>query len=136
MNNIDWHRCRARIEHEDRLLNSRTSLFLVVNSIGGVAARIMPSYASSLLIICVMLVANVLWLFVGLQTSRAISSLTSLYIHEASDPIDDVVRSSLDWWPRKLRSTKILGIYIPITLTLGWLAGLIMLIVAGADSLS
>jgi hypothetical protein len=96
----------------------------------------MPSYASSLLIICVMLVANVLWLFVGLQTSRAISSLTSLYIHEASDPIDDVVRSSLDWWPRKLRSTKILGIYIPITLTLGWLAGLIMLIVAGADSLS
>ena len=52
------------------------------------------------------------------------------YIREANDPIDRIVRESMKKWPRRMRSTDILGIYIPIIVTSGWIIGFGMVFVS------
>lgn len=124
----DWKRCRARIEHEDSLLNNRTNLFLVVNGLGAVAVGLTSDNPSDIVMVVVIILANILWIIGSSQTTAVLKALTTEYINWANDPIDDIVRKSMKPWPRWMRNTSILGRYIPIIVTLGWCIGLYMLI--------
>jgi hypothetical protein len=123
----DWERCRARIEHEDNLLNNRTNLFLVVNGLGAVAVGLTTDKSSDIVMVLVILLANVFWIIGASQTASVLKALTTEYIKGANDPIDEVVRKSMRRWPRWMRNTSILGRYIPYVVTIGWGIGLYIL---------
>jgi len=126
----DWGKCRDRIEHEDNLLNNRANLFLVVNGLGAVAVGLTSGRLSDVVMVVVILFANVLWLIGSWQTSGVLKSLTTLYVESANDPIDEVVRKSMERWPLWIRNTHILGVYIPLIITLGWGVGLVMILLS------
>jgi len=127
----DWERCRARIEHEDNLLNSRTNLFLVVNGLGAVAVGLTSDRSSDIVMVVVILIANIFWIIGSSQTVSVLKTLTTEYINGANDPIDSAVRDSMHPWPRWIRNTSILGRYIPIVVTIGWVIGMFMLLKQG-----
>jgi len=124
---IDWVRCRARIEHEDGLLNDRTNIYLVVNGILAAAAALTHANRIAVIIGIVSILANLLWLSTGIQTASVIRSLTANYIEKADDPVDKIVRESIKCWPGMFRCTYILGIYMPALVLFGWLIGFITL---------
>ncbi len=128
LDNIDPVRCRARIEHEDGLLNQRTGLFLTANGPGSVAVGLIPSAAADLVLVLVVIIANILWLLAGVQTVCALRGLTTIYIAKANDRVDGIVRNSLAWAPRWLNVSNILGLHIPLIVTVGWIVGLAMLV--------
>jgi len=125
---IDWNRFRARIEHEDHLLNSRVNVFLITNGLGATAIGSANGVAARLAIAGVMLVVCLLLSLCTLQTAFAIRSLTLIYIRQAQDPIDQCVRRSLAWFPRRVASTPILGVWLPLVVSAAWLVGLVVLI--------
>ncbi len=129
----DWSRCRARIEHEDNLLNNRTNLFLVVNGLGAVAVGLTSDKSSDIVMAIVISLANIFWIIGSSQTVSVLKALTTEYIKGADDPIDYIVRKSMHPWPRWIRNTSILGRYIPIIVTIGWWIGLYMLTVSSGD---
>jgi len=129
----DWNRCRARIEHEDNLLNNRANLFLVVNSLGAVAVGITSDNLSDAVMIIVILISNIFWIIGASQSVAVLKNLTTEYIKNAKDPIDWHVRNSMHFWPRWMRNTSILGRYIPCVVTLGWGIGLCMLLISTWD---
>ena len=128
----DWKRCRARIEHEDDLLNSRTNLFLVVNGLGAVAVDLTSDKPSDIVMVVVILLANLFWIIGSSQSVSVIRALTDEYIDGADDPIDRVVRKSMRSWPKWMKNTSILGIYIPFIVTIGWSIGLYLLIASNS----
>ena len=129
----DWDRCRARIEHEDNLLNNRTNLFLVVNGLGAVAVGLTTDKSSDIVMVVVILLANIFWIIGASQTTSVLKALTTEYINGANDPIDEVVRRSMGRWPRWMRNTSILGRYIPYVVTIGWGIGLYMLVISSSN---
>lgn len=58
-NEIDAPRFRARIEHEDNLLNQRTGLFLTANGLGAVAVGLNSIHNADLLFVVVAILVNV-----------------------------------------------------------------------------
>ena len=129
----DWDCYRARIEHEDNLLNNRTNLFLVVNGLGAVAVGLTTDKSSDIVMVVVILLANVFWIIGASQTTSVLKALTTEYINGANDPIDEVVRRSMGRWPRWMRNTSILGRYIPYVVTIGWGIGLYMLVISSSN---
>ena len=127
----DWNRCRARIKHEDHLLNNRTNLFLVVNGLGAVAIGLTQETPAAIMMTVVILLANIFWIIGCSQSVCVLKTLTSEYIQHADDPIDDLARKSMLPWPRWMRNTSILGRYIPILITLSWGITLYILIFSG-----
>ena len=122
-------RLRHRLEHEGRLLNSRTNMFLVANGLGAVALGLGGVPGAAVLVVLV--VANGLWFLCGLQTRSAIRSLTLLYFAEKKtghicDPVDDAVREGLRWVPRNCHTTDILGVWMPLLVTGAWVAGVLI----------
>lgn len=130
----DWDKCRSRIEHEDNLLNNRASLFLVVNGLGAVAVGLTSDKQSDIVMVIVILIANVLWLIGSSQSANVLKNLTTTYMENANDPIDQLVRDSMKVWPRWIRNTSILGIYIPLLISLGWGVGLIMILLSSSGA--
>lgn len=126
---IDWVKYRARIEFEDGLLNERVNVFLVLNGLGAGALGLSKEYTVQIMIAIVVIAVNLLLWLCTFQTVLVIRNLTSEYILSANDPIDDRVRQTMKRWPRKIRPTYILGVWLPLVLLLGWLVGLILLIV-------
>jgi len=126
---IDWHRFRARIEHEDNLLNSRVNVFLISNGLGATAVGLAGAPGAQLAIAGVMVIVCLLLYLCTLQTAMVICSLTTEYIDEAQDPIDQRVRESLKWLPRQMRSTFILGVWVPAVVSAAWLVGLVALVI-------
>ena len=127
---VDWNKYRKRIEYEDGLLNARVNVFLILNGLGAAALGLSKDYTAQIIIAVVVIAVNLLLWLCTLQTALVIRNLNSEYIHDANDPIDKRVRQSLKWLPRGLRSTAILGVWLPLVLFIGWIVGLIMLIAA------
>jgi len=123
MNNIDYQRFRARIEHEDNLLNQRTGLFLTANGLGAVAVGLNTLAGAGLLLVAVATLVNLFWLLCGIQNAMVLKSLTSSYIENADDAVDAIVRNSTDCIPVFLNPSSILGIYLPVAILAGWIFG-------------
>ena len=126
----DWNKYRSRIEHEDNLLNARVNVFLVLNGLGAAALGLTKGYGGQIFVATTIVVVNILLALCTIQTAFVIRDLTTEYITKANDPIDKRVRHSLRWLPRRLRSTFILGVWLPLVMIVAWGVGLVMLIVA------
>ena len=55
----------SRIEYEDGLLNTRTGIFLVSNSLPGVAAQGKSHSAVNFIMICFSIIICLLWIIAG-----------------------------------------------------------------------
>ena len=124
-NEIDVNKFRARIEHEDNLLNQRTGLFLTANGLGAVAVGLNSIYNADLLFIVVVILVNLFWLLCGIQNVLVLKSLTTIYISTTNDSIDDIVRNSTKPIPILLNPTNLLGLFLPAVILMGWLVGIL-----------
>ena len=127
-------RFRERIAYEDGLLNTRTSLFLVVNGLVAVAVRIDSNISSTVMIMSVAIIINSLWLVTAHKSLSVIKGLTVNYLDRAlkdeefeEDEVEKIVQESLHL-PLWLRPTNILCHYIPFSVFLGWLIGFIVFV--------
>jgi len=123
---VDWERCRARIEHEDKLINNRANLFLVFNGMGAVVVDQISTNSADLFMAITIVCANILWLFSSSQSVQINRALTKVHVEEAHDPVDKVARLAVGGWPQWLKSTNIMGLYLPLLLTSGWLIAIFM----------
>src|SRR5436190_9148853 len=114
---------RNRIEKEDTLLNSRTSIFLTVNGLWVAAVLISTDLNGRVIVAFVGTIISFLWVMCLRKTQKVISELTKEYRREApDDPVERIVQEALGhpaWW--RPRPTTILGIYLPWLSFLAWL---------------
>ena len=123
---VDWERCRARIEHEDKLLNNRANLFLVFNGMGAVVVDHLAMNSADLLMAIIIVCADVLWIIGSTQSVFIMQALNKVHIEEAHDPVDRVARLAVAGWPEWIKATYIVGLYLPLVLTAGWLIAIFM----------
>ncbi len=119
---FDWNAYRKRIEHEDALLNARVNILLVASGLAAASSGLAESDRAIGLIVFVALLTSMLLTLCTVQTAVLIRRLTTEYIKNASDPVDGRVREHLAWVPRGLRSTFILGVWLPVVVTAAWFA--------------
>lgn len=125
MQDFDKRVFRARIEHEDNLLNQRTALFLTANGLGAVAVGIGSPGGGFVLFISIASIVNVLWILCGVQSVLVLKGLTAIYIEQTNDPVDQLVRRSITSFPIALNPSNLLGLYLPVVIFIGWLLGAI-----------
>lgn len=125
MQDFDKRVFRARIEHEDNLLNQRTALFLTANGLGAVAVGIGSPGGGFALFISIASIVNVLWILCGVQSVLVLKGLTAIYIEQTNDPVDQLVRRSITSFPIALNPSNLLGLYLPVVIFIGWLLGAI-----------
>ena len=127
MDNLDFSKLRARIEHEDKLLNQRTAIFLTANGLGAVAIGLNTLEKADILLVVVASVVNILWLLCGIQNVLVLKNLTTEYIQNSKDAIDAIVRKSTICIPLAFNPSNILGIYLPLVVLAAWLVGFVYL---------
>ena len=123
---VDWERCRARIEHEDKLVNNRANLFLVFNGMGAVVVDHLSLNNADLLMAIIIICANILWVIGSTQSVLITQALTKVHMEEAHDPVDRVARQAVLGWPQWIKATYIVGVYLPLVLTAGWLIAIFL----------
>ena len=121
--NIDYYLNRR--EKEDGLLNTRTSLILITNSIAAVAVGITDSVIIVTIITISTVCIDALWVKCSFEASRFIGLLTYEIKREKIPlPDEDLWRDEIKgkrfipWGP-----TTIIGKIIPVILLLAWIFG-------------
>ena len=119
---------RRRVEYEDQLLNSRTSVVLTLNGLIAVAASLsLPGYAR-LVTVLIIIIINLLWIVCSLDAQHFIHSL-SAKIHESGQaPIDEKYRKEVQKSRFRIGSTLFMSLIVPILLLGGWILGLVLTI--------
>jgi hypothetical protein len=115
---------RERITREDGLLNSRTSIFLVLNGLAAVAATNLGKNTNHYcwLASALAVVVNLLWFYCSRQSLRVLAAVTRCYLKVASnEPVEKLVQQVLGshhlWRP-----SAILGVCLPGLAVVSWLA--------------
>jgi hypothetical protein len=134
---------RKRIEFEDGLLNSRTSVFLIVNSLWLAAIGIGIDQNLRLGVVVFGLIVSLIWLICSLQSFLVIRGLTKVYLTLIKTGgtfyADDIVQNQLSrpkWIfvknPNRLkgirRTLKRIRLWLrPTNLLAVWLPGLFLI---------
>lgn len=115
----DKHALRQRIEYEDGLLNTRTGIFLVANSLLGVANQLRPD----VILVGFSCVISALWLIVGYKHFRVIGTLTRSYLTVLEkihgDPVEKLVQDACKIW-LPFRPTNVLSLWLPTIALVAW----------------
>jgi hypothetical protein len=126
---ISAEQYRHRIAYEDQLAYARFNLVLVVNGFGALAVGFNQPIYTKLLLAIVMVVMNVLGTMAIRKTDEVIATLTRRFRHEHHDPLEQLVQDALgqpDW----RRPNQILLRIFPVVLTVGWIAGVVLALLA------
>ena len=83
---------RKRVEYEDQLLNSRTSIVLTLNGLMAVAASFSLPSPARLVTAIIIISINLLWIVCSLDAQHFIHSLTMMIQESGNAPIDEKVR--------------------------------------------
>ncbi len=123
-NLIGKDKFRSRIEYEDGLLNARTGIFLVTNSVLGAGSQLGKMPETTLVMICFAIIICCLWLIVGFKHFRVIRALTLAYLEElestGGDPIETIVQEASALW-HPFRPTNILSMWLPSVALVAWI---------------
>ena len=121
MPTLDQQALRERINQENLLLNSRTTIFLATNGLWLAAMGWGGLGRLRALIVVVGLLISAVWFICGRQSRNVIAELTRLYLREfPDDPIEGVVRSAL-YRDGLLSPTDLLGWELPLVFIASWL---------------
>lgn len=121
---------RDRIKVEDRLLNERTNIFILTNSLWLLVVGFIQDLR--LPFICVGIIICIFWLVCSTQSMRVITYLTKKYLDKLEEIgypyidinqklIENIVQSALPHFEYRLRPTDIFSIWLPFLLIEGWL---------------
>jgi hypothetical protein len=83
---------RRRVEYEDQLLNSLTSIVLMLNGLMAVATSLSLPGPARLVTATEMILINLLWIVCSLDAQHFIHSLTGRIHDSGHAPIDEKVR--------------------------------------------
>lgn len=117
---------RRRVEYEDQLLNSRTSIVLTLNGLMAVAAALSLSGLARLAIAIVIILINLLWIVCALDAQHFIHSLISMVRDSDHPPIDERVRKEVQENRLRIGSTCFMSLIVPILLLVSWILGLVL----------
>ena len=118
--NLDKSETRRRIEVEDSLLISRTTIFLATNGLLFAAIGIGDYGPLRFGMALIGAIVSVVWFISGRQSRNVIKALTKTYLNaEPDDPIDGIVRKAL-WKPGWRSPTDVLGWELPLLFILAW----------------
>jgi hypothetical protein len=117
----DAQRFRKRIEYEDALLNTRTSIVLTINGFAGVAASLSLPAFIRLVVAGIIILIDVWWITRALEASRFISRLSGrLRESPNTAPADEIFRWEVVDRPKRIGTTKFVAVVIPLVLVVGW----------------
>ena len=125
---MECEKLRRRIEYEDGMLNTRTTIFLVATTVWLPAAGIGALAAVQSYIVSAGLVLSVVWAICGFHSWRVIAALTVIYIDECSgDEVDKEVRKRLPSRKayRFLSPTNLLALLLPGFFVICWVTMLL-----------
>ena len=131
MPSVDQDRLRRRIEIEDPLLNSRTTIFLATNGLWLAAIRVgeLDDLKTSITLVGIFL--SVVWFICGRQSRNVIAALTKEYCSEfPDDPVEIIVRNAL-WRPGWKSPTDMFGWELPLVFIVVWIVILLVQLVTG-----
>lgn len=119
---------RKRVEYEDQLLNSRTSIVLTLNGLMAVAVSLSLPAAARALVTLIIIIVNALWIVCSLDAQHYIHSLTARIHSSGRVPIDENVRSEVQKGRFRIGSTRFMSLIVPSLLLTGWVIGLLLVI--------
>ena len=114
--------CR-RVEYEDQLLNSRTTIVLTLNGLMAVAASCSLPNTSKIIIALIISVVNMLWIVCSLDAQRYIHGLITRINLSEHNPIAERIRGELHQYWFRIGSTRFMSLVIPVLLLVGWVVG-------------
>ncbi len=128
--NVNFEKFRDRIKVEDKLLNERTNIFILANSLWLLVVGFIQNLR--LPFICVGIFICFFWLVCSIQSMRVIAHLTRKYLNklknigdvnldENQKLVENIVQSALPHYEYRSRPTDILSIWLPFLLLEGWL---------------
>ncbi len=117
---------RKRVEYEDQLMNSRTSIVLTLNGLMAVAASFQLPQVAKLLIAIIIIIVNALWIICSLDAQRYIHSLISQIHTSEFMPIDEKIRVITRNNHFRIGSTRFMSLTIPSLLLVGWVLALLL----------
>lgn len=121
-------RLRKRVEYEDHLLNSRTTIILTINGLMAVAASLPIPDAVRLALAGVIIFVNLLWIPCALEAHGYIKVLSLRLKNSSATPIDGRIRQDFLAKKRRVGTTKLMSIIIPMLLLVGWIVAVVLLI--------
>ncbi len=117
---------RQRVEYEDQLFNSRTSIVLTLNGLMAIAAGLSLPGPARLATAIVIILINLLWIVCALDAQHFIHSLISIICDSSHAPIDERVRKEIQKDRLRIGSTRFMSLIVPILLLTGWISGLVL----------
>ena len=111
LDDIDKERIRDRIDKEDGLLNSRTTIFLATNALLITATQISKNDPKTCMgIILFGLIVTFFWSLCSIQCWRVLNNLFEIY-RTCEDTIDENILKAL--CPQYFRPNFLLGFWLP-----------------------
>jgi len=110
---------RARIEYEDELFNSRTTIFLGTNGLWAAAAGISNVLPLQIGIAVLGILVTIMWAMCSWQSWKVIKALTTKYLGLGGDKVERIVREAL--WGRRFSPTTILAKWLPMLFFCVWI---------------
>ncbi len=127
---VDFGKFRKRIEIEDKLLNERTNIFILTNSLWLLVVGFIEDMRLPFIFIGIFIC--VFWLICSIQSRRVIGHLTGKYLNslekygdkhldDNQQLVENIVQSALPHHEYRIRPTEILSVWLPFLLLEGWL---------------
>jgi hypothetical protein len=124
---------RKRIEYEDELFNSRTTIFLATNGLWAAAVGVSSALPLQVGIGVLGVLVSIMWVMCSWQSSNVIKALTKKRLgllkgqteDQAEYQVEKIVQDAL--WSLRYRPTSILAKWLPVlflsiwVIFLGWL---------------
>lgn len=117
---------RKRVEYEDQLLNSRTSIVLTLNGLMAVAAGLAIPSAARHAVAGVIIIVNLFWIPCAFEAYGYIKVLTLRLKDSAAIPLDEHMRQEFLANRCRVGTTKFMSIIIPGLLLVGWVVALLL----------
>lgn len=119
-----------RREYESHILNSRTNIILTLNGLGAVAVAAGTALPPliRLWIAFLMLVINGLWIWCASGASGYGRDLSAKIAESHWQPLSEQLhRMRFPKCKFRVRPTSILGSWIPVLLSVGWIVGILLM---------
>jgi hypothetical protein len=117
-----------RVQYEDNLLNSRTSVVIILNGLMAIAVGAAPYLPVEARIAgaILMLTINVFWIPSALRARRYIKVLIKLIRESPHMPIEEEVRFKVLKMRRWNCPINFMCLWVPVFFTAGWVTGILL----------
>lgn len=116
---------RHRVQYEDQLLNSQTTIVLTLNGLMAVAASLSLPTRARVTIAMIIILINALWIVCALDAQHFIRKLTLKIKGSDYIPVDEAFRYVVQRGRIRIGTTRFMCIVVPCLLTAGWVLGLL-----------